>query len=113
MRYRVRSGMAAWLLHRAAGIGILLFLFLHIVDITLVGWGPEVFDRLLFIYRALPFRILEVVLLGGVLYHALNGLRIILIDFRRATLGFQRALFLGELAVFTVVFIPAAYLMLQ
>jgi succinate dehydrogenase / fumarate reductase, cytochrome b subunit len=113
MRYRPQPGTIAWLLHRICGVGVVLFLFLHIADITLLGWGPELFNKLLFIYRAPPFRIMEVVLLGAVLYHALNGIRIIIIDFWRTDMKWQRGLFYGELALFAVLAVPAAYLMLR
>ena len=113
MRYKMREGMIAWILHRVTGAGIVLFLLLHISDITLIGWGPGWFNKLLFIYRAWPFRVMEVFLLAGVLYHALNGVRIILIDFWPAAAGAQKKLFYGELALFAAAFLPAAYLMLR
>jgi succinate dehydrogenase / fumarate reductase cytochrome b subunit len=113
MRYRMQEGEIAWILHRVTGAAVVAFLLLHISDITLIGWGPGLFDKLLFIYRAWPFRVMEVFLLAGVLFHALNGIRIILIDFWPAAAGFQKKLFYGEMALFTVAFIPAAYLMLR
>ncbi len=81
LRYRGGAGQWAWAIHRAAGLGVLAFLLLHIIDIFLVSFGPALFNDLLFIYKAWPFRILEVALLFGLLYHALNGLRIIVADF--------------------------------
>jgi succinate dehydrogenase / fumarate reductase cytochrome b subunit len=113
MRYRMQEGMIAWILHRVTGAAVVLFLLLHISDITLIGWGPGLFNKWLVIYRAWPFRVMEVFLLAGVLFHALNGLRIILIDFRPAAAGIQKQLFYGELALFAAAFIPAAYLMLR
>jgi len=113
MRYRMQEGEIAWILHRVTGAGIVAFLLLHIFDITLIGWGPRWFDRLLFIYRAWPFRVMEVFLLASVLFHALNGIRIILIDFWPAAPELQKKLFYGEMALFTVAIIPAAYLMLR
>jgi succinate dehydrogenase / fumarate reductase, cytochrome b subunit len=103
--------MAAWILHRAAGVGIVMFLLLHIADITLIGWGPELFDKLLFLYRAAPFRILEIFLLAAVLFHALNGLRIMLIDFCPGASVYQKHLFYVEMILFATVFLPAAYIM--
>ena len=47
LRYRGREGMIAWLLHRASGLGVLLFLALHIVDIFLLAFGPDIFNALL------------------------------------------------------------------
>lgn len=113
MRYRMQEGEIAWILHRVTGAGVVLFLLLHISDIALIGWGPNLFNKLLFICRAWPFRVMEVFLLAGVLFHALNGIRIILIDFWPAAAGAQRKLFYGELALFAAAFIPAAYLMLH
>jgi succinate dehydrogenase / fumarate reductase cytochrome b subunit len=63
MRYQRREGMAAWIFHRVTGAGVALFLLLHISDITLIGCGPGLFNKLLFIYRAWPFRVMEVFLL--------------------------------------------------
>ncbi len=79
--YRGGVGHWAWILHRVSGIGIALFLTLHILDIFLVAFGPEVFEKLLFIYHSLVFKPFLVALTFGVTYHAFNGLRLILIDF--------------------------------
>ena len=39
-RYSGGTGMWAWTLHRASGVGIVIFLFAHIIDTALIGWGP-------------------------------------------------------------------------
>ncbi len=109
--YRGGLGMIAWALHRLAGIGIVMFLSLHIFDIFLVGFGPDAFNSLLFLYKQPAFRALEIFLLFGVLYHALNGLRIILLDFWPATARFYRQLLYVQMVILTVVFIPLAALM--
>jgi succinate dehydrogenase / fumarate reductase cytochrome b subunit len=111
--YRGGAGMALWALHRAAGLGILLFLALHIVDIFLLGFGEEVFNELLVIYTSPWARVLEVFLLFGVLFHALNGLRIVLQDFFPAAMRARGALVKVELVVLAVVFLPSAWLMLK
>ena len=79
--YRGGAGHWAWLLHRLAGLGIILFLLLHIMDIFLTAFGPETFEKLLFIYHSIFFKPFIVLLVFAVTYHALNGLRLILIDF--------------------------------
>lgn len=79
--YRGGVGHWAWLLHRVSGVGIALFLTLHILDIFLASFGPEVFEKLLFIYHSPIFKPLLVALVFGVTYHAFNGLRLILVDF--------------------------------
>jgi len=100
-------------MHRLSGIGVFLFLLIHIVDISLIGWGPKVFDRLLFIYRYPAFRLGEVVLVAAVLYHALNGVRICISDFWPETMAFHRKLTYAVGIIFTIIYIPTAVYMLS
>jgi succinate dehydrogenase / fumarate reductase cytochrome b subunit len=93
------------------GVGVFLFLLVHIVDIALVGWGPAVFNKLLFLYRYPPFRVGEIVLVGAVLYHALNGVRICVIDFWPQATVVHRKLVYAVGITFAVVFIPTAIYM--
>ena len=109
--YRGGTGQWAWLLHRVSGVGILLFLLIHILDTGLVLFGPEVYDRVVKIYTHPVFRVGEVGLAAAVLYHALNGIRITLLDFYPELSPRQRQLFYGVVSVFVLVFIPVAYLM--
>lgn len=113
LRYRGREGMFAWLLHRATGLGVLFFLLLHIFDIFLLGFGPGVFNELLFIYRAWWARVLEVFLLFGVLFHALNGLRIIVQDFWPRLWEHERKLVWAEAVVFLPLFVWGTALFLR
>ena len=79
--YRGQSGHWSWLLHRITGLGVLLFLLVHIVDITLIGFGPTVYNDSIKIF-SLPFvRVVSLALIASVLYHAFNGVRIIIVDF--------------------------------
>jgi succinate dehydrogenase / fumarate reductase cytochrome b subunit len=86
----------------------MLFLLLHVTDIFLVSLGAEVFNSALFLYKATPFRVLEVFLIFGLLFHAANGLRVILLDFLPNLGRYQRAMFWIEAVVVAAVFIPAA-----
>ena len=109
--YRGREGHYAWLLHRVGGLGIMAFLLLHILDIFLVGFGPEVFGKFLILYTWPPFKVAELGLIFGVVYHAFNGVRIILVDFwpnRFSNLRMQRNMFRIVLILTLIVFIPAA-----
>lgn len=104
--------MAAWIAHRLAGVGVVLFLAVHILDTFLLAWGPGVYNKALAIYQSPLFRGFEVLLVAAVLYHALNGLRIILIDFWEGGTGAQKRLFYISILIFLVLFLPAAYIML-
>lgn len=113
MIYRGGEGMLAYYLHRISGIGVFVFLMLHIVDTFLVAFGPDVYNRVIAWYHVPPMRVFQALLIAGVLYHALNGLRIIAIDFWPAGTRYQRAMFWAEVALFLGLYLPAAYLMLR
>jgi succinate dehydrogenase / fumarate reductase, cytochrome b subunit len=109
--YRGGPGMIAWALHRLAGVGVILFLALHIFDIFLMGAGEGTFNSLLILYRHPLFRTTELLLLFGLLYHALNGLRIILLDLFPSTSRFHTKLWHAQMVILVVAFIPLATLM--
>ena len=113
MWYRGGIGQWSWALHRITGVGVLAFLLVHILDTFLIILGPEYYNAIIAIYRLPTFRFLEVGLFACVLFHALNGVRIILIDFFEDLTRFHRQLFYIELACFVVTMIPVTYLMLR
>jgi succinate dehydrogenase / fumarate reductase cytochrome b subunit len=111
--YRGREGQIAWMLHRASGVGVFLFLAFHIIDVFLMAFGPEVFNTLLFFYHQLLFKLAIVVLLyPGVVYHGLNGIRVIAIDFWPDLGKKQAMLFRVQITLFAILYIPAAIIML-
>ena len=112
--YRGREGYVAWLLHRITGIGVFLFLALHIVDIFLMSFGPEIFDTLLFIYHKFFFKLTIVFgLYLGVLYHALNGMRVVIIDFWPSMGQRHALLWRVQMIIFALFYIPSAIVMLS
>ena len=101
-RYRIRSGMFAWLMHRLTGVGLVVYLVIHIWGLKSLS-DPETFNALIAKYHSPIFKVGEFLLLIAVAYHAMNGLRIVLIDF----LGWspkQKRLFV-TLGIVTVVII--------
>jgi len=79
-RYRVRTGMFAWIMHRLTGVGLVVYLIIHIWGLTSLS-DPETFNALIAKYHSPIFKVGEFGLLVAVAYHAMNGLRIVLIDF--------------------------------
>ena len=112
LRYKGRSGMWTWLLHRVTGLGILAFLILHVIDTAVVVYWPDLYDHALNLYKHPVFRFAELLIVFSVLYHALNGLRIIVQDLWPAAMQHYRALALGAVAVSAVVILPVAWIML-
>src|SRR5690554_7439807 len=83
--YRGREGHLSFIGHRLAGLGTLLFLAIHILDTSTVYFGallgaPNLYSHAIDIYRSTPFMLGEIVLVAAVLYHGVNGLKIILND---------------------------------
>ena len=113
MWYRGGVGQWSWALHRLTGVGVLIFLCLHILDTALIALGPEHYNKIIQIYRLPVFRIMEIGLFASVLFHALNGVRIILIDFWVDLTRIHKELFAIQMACFTVLMIPVTWIMLQ
>ena len=113
MWYKGGIGQWSWALHRVTGVGVLVFLLLHILDTSLIILGPEHYNTIIALYRVPIFRVMEVGLFAAVLFHALNGVRIILVDFWPDLTRVHRQLFYAELVLFVAAMIPIAYLMLK
>ena len=104
--------MAAWILHRATGLGVAFFLLIHILDITLINVSPAVYDRTVEFYQAPILIPMEIALVGAVLYHALNGLRVISLDISVGMLRRQRELFFAVVLLTALLVLPSAYLLI-
>ena len=74
------SGMLAHWIQRSTGLLLLFYLFLHVRTIYALSQGPAAFDRAVGQFRGPFFKLLEIALLGAVILHALNGVRITLLD---------------------------------
>jgi succinate dehydrogenase / fumarate reductase, cytochrome b subunit len=111
--YKGQSGMWSWLLHRITGLGILLFLLVHIVDISLLGFGPAVYNEGILLFDSVIVRLLSLALIGAVFLHGFNGLRIMVIDFWRKGARYQLLMFVIVMVITVVGFIPIAYFILE
>lgn len=110
--YRGGIGQWSWVLHRLTGVGVLLFLFIHILDTALIMLGPVWYNRILEVYRMPLFGLMEIGLFAAVLYHSVNGVRIIVIDFWPASTVHYKKMFWIQMVIFFAVFLPVAWIML-
>jgi succinate dehydrogenase / fumarate reductase cytochrome b subunit len=94
------------------GLAILLFLLVHIVDITLIGFGPTIYNDAIGIFSLGPIRFVSVALVGAVLYHAFNGIRIILIDFWATGYKYQSQMFYVVMALTIIGTVGMGYFVL-
>src|SRR6201999_1255180 len=93
--YRGDPGMWSWVLHRISGATIFFFLFVHVVDTALVRVSPNAYDAVV--------GLMEAGLVGAVLFHALNGIRVILIDSWSQGPRYQRLMLWIVAGIFVVV----------
>lgn len=111
--YRGGVGQWSWALHRVTGILVFAFLVGHVVDTFAVGFGPELYDETIELYKQWWFKPMEVALVAAVLYHALNGVRVILFDFWPNLALKQKAFAYVQVVLFLAGFAPAAFFMLR
>ena len=97
--------MWSWVLHRITGVAIFFFLLVHILDTALVRVSPEAYNAVIGTYQTPIMGLGEVVLVGAIVFHAFNGLRIILIDFWSKGTKYQKAMFYVVLALWVITMI--------
>ena len=111
--YRGREGMWSWVAHRITGVLTFFFLFVHIVDTALVRVSPESYDVVIDTYKNPFINLMEIGLVGAVLFHGLNGLRIMAVDFWSKGARYQRQMLWTIVVVWVIVMVPAAYFMVK
>ena len=111
--YRGGEGMVAWAFHRISGIAVSAFLVAHVVSIFMVGANPEFYDYIHLFYASVPGKVAEVLLGAALLYHALNGTRIVVMDLWPALTANHRLLWRIVWITFFTLGLPGAYIILS
>jgi succinate dehydrogenase / fumarate reductase cytochrome b subunit len=96
--------MWSWVLHRITGVAIFFFLLVHVLDTALVRLSPEAYNAVINTYKTPLIGIAELGLVAAVLYHSLNGVRIVLIDFWRKGVKYQNIMFWIVVSIAFIVF---------
>jgi succinate dehydrogenase / fumarate reductase cytochrome b subunit len=109
--YKGSPGQWSWLAHRITGVAVILFLFAHIVDTAVVGWGPHAYDRVVSVYHNWVVKLLELGLVAAVLYHAVNGVKIMIFDFWPASAKRMKPIAAATTLVFLLAMVPIALIM--
>jgi len=103
-------GMLAFMMHRLSGLGLVFYLYLHLTLLDALRSGPSGWGAFLSILRSPLVLILDAVLLFGLVFHGLNGLRLTLIG-ANLFVDRQRSLFWLSLALAATVTVAGAALM--
>jgi succinate dehydrogenase / fumarate reductase cytochrome b subunit len=107
--YRGREGMWSWVAHRVTGVLIFFFLFVHVLDTALVRVSPEAYDAVVATYKTPLVALMEYGLVAAILFHALNGLRIVAVDFWSKGAKHQKVMLWTVMAVWIVLMAGALY----
>ncbi len=71
-----RVGYWAFVLHRLTGLGLVLYLIIHLWVLNMLSQGPERWNDFVELAKSPLFLVLDVILLFGILFHGLNGIRV-------------------------------------
>lgn len=98
--------MWSWVAHRISGVSIFFFLLVHVMDTAMVRVDPEAYNAVMETYKNPIMGLGEAGLVAAIVYHAFNGIRIILIDFWSSGARHQKKLFWGVIVAWVVVMVP-------
>ncbi len=98
--------MWSWALHRITGVTVFFFLFVHVLDTALVRVSPEIYDEAIELYKTPIVALMEMGLVFCVLFHALNGVRVILVDFWSQGPRYQKQMLWGIIGLLVVLMVP-------
>lgn len=119
LRYGGGVGQWSWLAHRLTGLGVLLFLVIHVIDTFFVVAYPWLYDETVSMYGGVVFgtyywpvrwlfRVAELGLIASVVFHSVNGVRIVMFDFWPRAALYQRQIFWGVMLAFWGIMIPVS-----
>jgi len=86
------TGFISFVLRRFTGVALVLYLFTHMWVIGSVNSGPGVFDARLNLVQSTFFKFAEIALLAAVVYHAFDGIRLLIVHYFDVT-EYRKSLF--------------------
>ncbi len=103
--YRGREGQWSWVAHRITGVVIFFFLLVHVLDTSLVRVSPEAYNVVIGSYKNPVMGLGEIGLVAAIVFHAFNGVRVILIDFWKKGPKYQRQMLWSVVGLWAVTMI--------
>jgi succinate dehydrogenase / fumarate reductase cytochrome b subunit len=111
LRYRGAIGQWSWVLHRISGLGVVLFLTLHVLGVGMAFYAPGLWEKEIAVYQSPLFTIGEFALVAAVVFHAYNGLRISILDNNPRLWKHQKRAMFIVLGATVVTLVPVFVLM--
>ena len=66
--------------HRLSGMGLIAYMVLHIIETANRMRGVEAWEKLMGLFASWPFKIIEYLLFAAAVFHALNGVRLLMTE---------------------------------
>lgn len=111
LKYRGGGPMVAWLFHRIGGLGMVILVSLHILASFMdYQLGNDLGRTINTIYESVYF---QVFVCFFIIFHAINGLRIIVLDVWPQLLEYQREATWLEWMIFIPVYAMTVFIMIQ
>ena len=92
------TGFISFALRRFTGVALVLYLGLHMWVIGSINEGPQVFNERLAMVQTPFFKLAEIALLAAVVYHAFDGVRLLIVHYLNVT-EYRKSLFYAAFAV--------------
>lgn len=108
--YRAK-GNILWLLHRISGLGIVLFLGFHIFGMSMSAFNPPLHEQMLELYKTPVFSVLELGLAACLIFHAVNGTRIAILELRPKLWEKQEVATRWSLIIVLILLLPTIAIM--
>lgn len=103
------EGAAAYALNRLTAIGLVAYLYVHLGVLSMLTRGPAAWNSFLATTKAPFFTALDAIVLVGVLFHSLNGIRLVVTGVGVAV-RWQQLLFRSLMGLAVVLFLVAGLL---
>jgi succinate dehydrogenase / fumarate reductase cytochrome b subunit len=111
LRYRGGGPMLAWMLHRVSGLVMVVFVGGHILaSFSMQQFGSDLGTTLNIIYESVY---VQIIVVFAVLFHAINGGRIIILDTWPTLLEYQREITWLQWLIFVPTYGLTAFLMVR
>jgi succinate dehydrogenase / fumarate reductase cytochrome b subunit len=107
-----QAGGIGFILNRLAGLGLTLYLFMHLIVLSKLAQGPAAYDSFIAMAKSPLFIFGELFVVAAVFIHGLNGIRIVL-----TSLGIgvekQKSMFYALMAIAAVLIVYFAVKMIS
>ena len=110
-KYKGGGPMLAWILHRISGLGIIIFVALHVIASFLTQqMGSDIGISINIIYQSIYFQLFIVFC---AIFHGVNGFRIIVLDIWPRLIRYQKESTWLEWFVILPLYLLTAFIMIR